>query len=68
MKVKMFQRCLFYWFEGSLCQLVQDQGQVPGRDSHMTFGSVSVEAIQETREIFIFTDIYARISQFISNG
>ena len=55
-------------FKGSFCQLVQNQGEVPGRDAPPTFGSVSVEAIQEMGEILIFADINGRISQLVSNG
>ena len=36
--------------------MLQDQGGVPGWDSPPAFGSVSVEAIQETSEIVIFAD------------
>ena len=43
-------------------------GEVPGGDFPQAFESVSVETIQETSEIFIFADIYGRVSQFISNG
>ena len=50
---QMLQRGLFNWFKRSLCQLVQDQGEVPGGDFPPAFGSVSVETIQETSEIFI---------------
>ena len=34
-----------------------NQGEVPGGDSPLAFGSVSVEAIQETSEIFILADM-----------
>ena len=54
---QMLQGGLFNWFKWSLCQLVQDQGEVPRGDSPPTFGSVSVETIQETSEIFILGDI-----------
>ena len=46
----------------------KNQGEVPGGDSLLAFGSVSVETIQETSEIIILTDIDGRISQSISNG
>ena len=35
----------------------EPQGEVPGGDSPLTFGPVSVETIQETSEIFIFANI-----------
>ena len=50
---QMLQRGLFNCFKRSLCQLVQDQGG----DFPPAFGSVSVENIQETSEIFIFADV-----------
>ena len=48
--------------------MVQNQGEVPGGDSPPAFGSVSVETIQETSQIFVLADINGRVSQFISNG
>ena len=54
---QVLQRGLFEGFKWSLCQLVQHQGEVPGGAAPLTLGSVSVETIQETNEIFIFTDI-----------
>ena len=36
---------------------MEDKGEVPGGDAPPAFGSVSVEIIQETSEIFIFADI-----------
>ena len=65
---QMLQTGLFNWFKRSLCQLVKDQGEVPGGDFSLAFGSVSVETIQETSEIFIFAGVNGRVSQFISNG
>ena len=53
---QMLQRGFFNWFKRSLCQLVQNQGEVPGGDFPPAFGSVSVEIIQEMSEIFIFAD------------
>ena len=58
---QMLQRGLFKGFKRSRCQLVQHQGEVPGGDTPPTFGSVSVEVIQETSEIFIFADTGRRI-------
>ena len=55
---QMLQRGLFKGFKGSLCQLVQHQGKVPGGDAPLTVRSIYVETIQETSEIFIFADIY----------
>ena len=57
----MFQGGLADWLKRGLCQLVKNQGGVPGGDAPPTFGSVSVEAIQETGEVFIFADINERI-------
>ena len=57
LKGQMLQTGLFKGFKRSLCQLVQHQGEVPGGDAPPPFRSVSVEAIQEVSEIFIFTDI-----------
>ena len=64
----MLQRCLPKGFKWSLCQLVQYQGKVPGGNSSPSFGSISVETIQETSEIIIFADTDCRIPQLISNG
>ena len=64
---QMLQGDLFYWFKWSLCQLVQNQGEVPGGDSPPAFGSISMETIQETSEIFILADFDGRITKFISN-
>ena len=47
---------------------MQKQGEVPGGDAPPTYKSVSVEAIQETSEIFIFADIDRHIPQFVMNG
>ena len=47
---------------------MQYQGKVPRGDAPPTFGSVFVETIQETSEIFICADINGEISQFASNG
>ena len=58
---QMFQGGLFYWFKWSLCQLVQHQGEITGGNAPPSFGSVSVETIQETSEILIFADINGRI-------
>ena len=55
---EMLQRGLFNGFKCRLCQLVQHQGEVPGGDAPPTLRSVSMETIQETSEIIIFTDIY----------
>ena len=54
---QMLQRGLFNWFKISLCQLVQNQGEVPGGDFPLAFGSVSVETIQEMGDIFVLADI-----------
>ena len=59
---QMLQRGLFNWFKGSFCQLAQHQEEVPGGDPPPSFGSVSVEAIQETSEILIFDDIDGGVS------
>ena len=45
---QMLQRGLLNWFKWRLCQLVQNQGEVPGGNSPPAFGSVSLETIQET--------------------
>ena len=47
---------------------MQNQVKVPGGDSPLSFGSVSVESIQEMSEIFVLADINGLISQLISNG
>ena len=64
---QMLQGDLFNWFKMTLVSWCKNQGEVPGGDSLPAFGSVSVEIIQETNEIFILTDIDGRISQSISN-
>ena len=64
---QLLQGGLFNWFKMTLVSWCKNQGEVPGRDSLPAFGSVSVETIQETSEIFILTDIDGRISQSISN-
>ena len=64
----MLQRGLFNWFKWNLCQLVQHQEEVPGGNFPSSFGSVSVETIQEMSEIFIFAYVNGSVSQFISNG
>ena len=65
---QMLQGGLFNWFKMTLVSWCKNQGEVPGGDSLPAFGSVSVETIQETSEIFILTDLDGRISQSISNG
>ena len=52
----------------NLVNWCKNQGEVPGGGSPPAFGSVSVEAIQETSEIFILTNIDGQIFQTISNG
>ena len=64
---QMLQGGLFNWFKMTLVSWCKNQGEVPGGDSLPAFGSVSVETIQETSEIFILTDLDGRISQSISN-
>ena len=54
---QILQRGLFNGFKWGLPQLVQHKGEVPGGDAPLTFGSVSMEAVQEMSEILIFTDI-----------
>ena len=58
----------YNWFKMNLVNWCKNQGEVPGGGSPPAFGSVSVEAIQETSEIFILTNIDGQISQTISNG
>ena len=65
--LKVFQGGLFHGFKGSLCQLVH-QKKAPGGDAPSALGSVSVEAIQETGKILIFTDINEEVTQLVSNG
>ena len=64
---QVLQGGLFKGFKGSLCRLVQYQGEVPGGDAPSTLGSVSVETIHETGEILIFADINGKVSQLVSN-
>ena len=64
----MFQGGLFKGFKGSLYELVKHQGKVPGGDAPPALGSVSMETVQETSEIFILADINGGIAQFVSNG
>ena len=52
----------------NLVSWCKNQGEVPGGGSPPAFGSVSVEAIQGTSEIFILTNIDGQIFQTISNG
>ena len=67
LKVMCFKEA-FNWFKMNLVSWCKNQEEVPGGDSPPAFGSVSVEAIQETSEIFILTDIDGQIFQTISNG
>ena len=62
MKVKCFKEA-FNWFKMNLVSWCKNQGEVPGRGYPPAFGSVSVEAIQETSEIFILTNIDGQISR-----
>ena len=64
----MFQGGLFKGFKGSLCELVQYQGKVPGGDVPPVLGSVSMETIQETSENPLLADINGEIAPFVSNG
>ena len=67
LKVKCFKEA-FNWFKKNLVSWCKNQGEVPGGGSPPAFGSVSVEVIQETSEIFILTNIDGQILQTISNG
>ena len=67
LKVKCFKEA-YNWFKMNLVSWCKNQGEVPGGGSPPAFGSVSVEAIQETSEIFILTNIDGQIFQAISNG
>ena len=67
LKVKCFKEA-FNWFKMNLVSWCKNQEEVPGGDSPPAFGSVSVETIQETSQIFILTDIDGQISHMISNG
>ena len=57
---QMLQGGLFNWFKMNLVSWCKNQGEIPGGDTLPAFGSVSVETIQETSEIFILTDIDGR--------
>ena len=57
LKGKMLQGCLFKGFKRSLCQLVQNQGEVPRGNTPTSLNSVSVETFQETSDILILADI-----------
>ena len=52
---QMLQGGLLNWFKMNLASWCKNQGEVLGGDSILAFGSVSVETIQETSEIFILT-------------
>ena len=67
LKVKCFKKA-YNWFKMNLVSWCKNQGEVPGGGSPPAFGSVSVEAIQGTSEIFILTNIDGQIFQTISNG
>ena len=67
LKVKCFKEA-FNWFKKNLVSWCKNQGEVPGGGSPPAFGSVSVEGIQETSEIFILTNIDGQILQTISTG
>ena len=67
LKVKCFKEA-FNWFKMNLVSWCKNQGEVPGGGSPPAFGSVSVEVIQETSEIFLLTNIDGQIFQTISNG
>ena len=62
LKVKCFKEA-FNWLKMNLVSWCKNQGEVPGRGFPQAFGSVSVEAIQETSEIFILTKIDGQISR-----
>ena len=47
---------------------MKDQRKVPGRDALMPFGSVPVEAIEQSVEVPILADIYSKVSYLVSNG
>ena len=63
LKVKCFKEA-FNWFKMNLVSWCKNQGEVPGGGSPPAFGSVSVEAIQETSEIFILTNIDGQILDY----
>ena len=54
MKVKSF--CM------GLCEVVKQQGKVPGGDAPLTLGSISVLAIEETSEIIILLTLMGQFS------
>ena len=60
LKVKCYKEA-FNWFKMNLVSWCKNQREVPGGGSPPAFGSVSVEAIQETSEIFILTNIDGQI-------
>ena len=47
---------------------MQNQGKVPGGDAPPILGSVSMETIQETGEIYNFANINGGVAQLVSNG
>ena len=63
LKVKCFKEA-FNWFKLNLVSWCKNQGEAPGGGSPPAFGSVSVEAIQETSEIFILTNIDGQILDY----
>ena len=64
----MLQRGLFESLKGSLGQLVKDQRKIPARDTPAPFGSILIEAIEETVEILVPTDVKGGVPQLINNG
>ena len=62
LKVKCFKEALI-GSKWTLSAGAKNQGEVPGGGSPPAFGSVSVETIQETSEIFILTNIDGQISR-----
>ena len=65
---KVLQWRFLQGLKRSLSQLVQHQGQVLGKDSPTSLGTIPVKTLQEMNEIFILSNMKEDKSQLIWNS
>ena len=64
----MFERGLPKRLEGRFSKLVEDQGQIPRRNTLSTLGFIPMETVQQPSQILILADVYLVIADLVSYG
>ena len=64
----MFYRGLAKGLKGRFSKLVEDQGQIPQRNTSSTLRFIPMETVQQPSQILILADIYLFIANLVSYG